>query len=181
MKEGLFDEAYKMFENAIELFPSDKRNYVNIGVIYLKKGEPENATEWMEKALEIDPDYVRGYYNLGTIYLNLGKDKKAISTFEKALEIEPEGRDSADIQTNLNVAKERFETSETEILSYLKNEKIEINNENILVLSNSVVEEKINSIDFIISKSGKMKIIAYSENGNFEITENKGKVGIKEI
>jgi len=170
MKENRFDEAKEEFLSAIELFPSDRRNYANIGIIFIKNGDADSAIEWMRKAIEIDENYVRGYYNLGTLLIQKSFFKQAIDVFNKALEIEPEGRDSEDIRRNLAVAEQNYEIPKTELLNILSGKMPQISNDYVLELSNSILPEKILSIDFLITKNNKNKVIAYAEENKYEIS-----------
>jgi tetratricopeptide (TPR) repeat protein len=170
MKEQRFDEAKEEFLIAIDLYPGDKRNYANIGVIYLKHDDTDSAIIWMRKAIEVDQYYVRGYYNLGTILMKKALFKQAIDIFTKALEIEPDGRDSEDIRRNLSVAEENLNIPKTEIINILSGKLPQISNDYIVELSNSIFSENILSADFIISKNGKYKIIVYGVENKYEVT-----------
>jgi tetratricopeptide (TPR) repeat protein len=55
-QQGLLDEAVREFERAIEVNPWNATAHGNIGVVFLRRGEPREALRWFERALEIDPE-----------------------------------------------------------------------------------------------------------------------------
>jgi len=180
MKLGKLQEALGCFQRAVEYNPLDKRNYANIGVIFLKQNNLDSAVQWMQKALDVDPEYVRGYYNLGSIYLNMGLLKNAIDLFEKAIEIEPDGRDSADIKNNLGVARERLDEFNKELFDILIGKIIPVSAERVSQLVGGITGRKIISTDIIIINSGKYKFNSFTEGGLISIEEKDGSISIKE-
>jgi Tfp pilus assembly protein PilF len=54
-QQGMVEQAQQKFHQAIEANPFNAIAHGNIGVIFLRRGEPKEATEWFERALEIDP------------------------------------------------------------------------------------------------------------------------------
>ncbi len=181
MKEQNFDDAKQAFLNAIELNPNDRRNYMNIGVIYLKLGDTDQAIEWMKKTIEIDEYYIRCYYNLGTIYLKKGWYKHACSIFEKALQISPDDADAQDINTNLQNATENYQEAQTSLFKMVNGQVININLNEIASLATAVIGEEILSVDSVIQANGKYQFIAYAQNLIFKITANDMDLEIVEL
>jgi len=181
MKEQRYDEAMQEFLAAIELFPSDKRNYANIGVIHLKTGNPEGAIEWFRKAIEVDEYYVRGYYNLGTILMQKALWGQAIQIFTKALEIEPDGRDSADIEKNMEHAQQNISIPQTELVNILSGKMPRIDSAYALELLNSVFTENVLSVDFVITENSNYKLIAYCTGNTYEFFVNNNELEFKAI
>jgi tetratricopeptide (TPR) repeat protein len=60
-----------------------------LGVVFRKKGDPEQALKQYKKALKVHPDEPYIYYNIGRLYLDMKKIESAKSYFEQALEKEP--------------------------------------------------------------------------------------------
>jgi tetratricopeptide (TPR) repeat protein len=60
-----------------------------LGVVFRKKGDPEQALKQYKKALKVHPDEPYIYYNIGRLYLDMKKIESAKSCFEQALEKEP--------------------------------------------------------------------------------------------
>jgi tetratricopeptide (TPR) repeat protein len=54
-QQGLLDEALEEFGKALEANPWNATATGNTGVVFLRKGRPEEALKWFERALEIDP------------------------------------------------------------------------------------------------------------------------------
>lgn len=86
------------------------------------------------------------------------------------MEIEPDGKDSDDIRTNLGVAQENYEIPKNELIDILSGKIKKIANDYIIELANSIFSENIISVDFIISQSGKNKVIAYCKSNKYEIS-----------
>jgi Flp pilus assembly protein TadD len=56
---GELEEAEKNFRKVMELAPDMDQGYLNLGMIYLLKGEPEKALPLLEKALSLNPENAR--------------------------------------------------------------------------------------------------------------------------
>ncbi len=63
-------EAKEIMIAAIEKEPNNKLLHFNVGTIYEKEGNIEEAAVSYTKALEVDPKYFDAAYNLGALYLN---------------------------------------------------------------------------------------------------------------
>lgn len=85
-----YTEALEFYTKTVELDPSAKGAWLNMGVIYDKLKNFDKALMCNEECLKIDPNYALAYNNIGWLYKILKKDKKkAISYFEKAIEVDP--------------------------------------------------------------------------------------------
>lgn len=179
MKEGNLDAAYESFIKAIELDPQDRRNYLNIGVIFINRGDLLSAIEWMGKALRIDPHYIRGYYNLATLHLKAGHYRRAIDVFNQALRIEPGHPDCEDIVTNLYVAQDKLDSSEEALVPVLRGDQIQINMENVKELANALLPDQIESVDIAITNGGEYRMIAHSADAHYEVVLEDGELKIR--
>lgn len=56
-------EAERLFKKSIDLYPSPPA-YNNLGLIYIRRGEREEARRMWRKALDLDPDYHPARENL---------------------------------------------------------------------------------------------------------------------
>jgi tetratricopeptide (TPR) repeat protein len=63
--------------------------YVNCGVSWVEKCEPEKAVERFHEAARRDPFYVSPCYNLGLSYLNLGDPDSAVIWARHAVRLNP--------------------------------------------------------------------------------------------
>ncbi len=77
---GRFDEALDFYQKVTELAPGDINGFINMGGIYLKKGDREKAGLMFEKAIAIQPDPAV-QSNLATLYFYQGEYRKALPLF----------------------------------------------------------------------------------------------------
>lgn len=85
--KGMYDEAMKEYNKAIQYFPNDPLAYNNIAYLYAELGTNLNEAEnLVSKALNLDIPR-KGYYldTLGWIYYQQGEFLKAKDTLEKAI------------------------------------------------------------------------------------------------
>lgn len=86
------DEAVKYFKMALNnpLYVTPEKPYSNMGLVYYKKGDYQNAEDAVKKALARNPNSPVAIYIQGLLYLKQGDDDAAIKKFTKALTIEPD-------------------------------------------------------------------------------------------
>lgn len=88
--KGENDAALEAFLKAVEIDPSDYLwTHVNIGMLYIDKGEYDSAIASLNNALDQDPDYAWAYTNLGRAYLGKGEYDRAIAKFQRGIELDP--------------------------------------------------------------------------------------------
>lgn len=75
--KGELEQAEKLYNDALKIYPRNYDISYNLGVIYLKKSEYLKAAEMFETAVSINPRDADAYYNLGVLYENFldGQDK----------------------------------------------------------------------------------------------------------
>jgi tetratricopeptide (TPR) repeat protein len=56
-RNGLFDDAERLYEAMLKIAPNAKEAYNNLATMYYERGERERANALLDKALEIDPLY----------------------------------------------------------------------------------------------------------------------------
>ncbi|MCP4606651.1 MAG: tetratricopeptide repeat protein [Proteobacteria bacterium] len=87
---GYTAEARRLYENAINLDPSDSRFRLNLALVLLDQGDNARATEMLSTIVKQEPWNALAHYNLG-VALNTSKNPiNAVSHLEKALEIAPD-------------------------------------------------------------------------------------------
>lgn len=69
--------------------PSSPVTHNNMGDVYGRHGDHENAAKEFMRAIEINPQYADAYHNLGNAYMSLGKLKEARKSYEKAATLNP--------------------------------------------------------------------------------------------
>jgi tetratricopeptide (TPR) repeat protein len=82
-------EARKHLEKAIELYPKYVSAYNNLGLVWMKSGEPTKAREAFEKAVTLDSSFSQAYLNLGRIANAEHRYTQAEEYFNKALAGKP--------------------------------------------------------------------------------------------
>jgi len=77
----LADEAFKL---ALEQHPDDYVALTGLGVLQLKRGDPEGALQSFLKAGVIEPRYARAALFSGVAYYQLGEHARAVELLQKA-------------------------------------------------------------------------------------------------
>jgi len=92
---GLYAEARKSYEAALDFFPSYWPAHLNLGILEQKEGRFLAAIQSFDRALATER---MGYdaaaeanYRMAEIYVSLGKRREAIEHFRVALERSPNG------------------------------------------------------------------------------------------
>jgi tetratricopeptide (TPR) repeat protein len=96
---GRQGNAISMLQVALRLFPDRTARlitYVNMGVVQLRRENPESAKQLLEMALKEGESGGLGYrygaaghYNLGLALMQLGQESKAVAHFKEAVESFP--------------------------------------------------------------------------------------------
>jgi Tfp pilus assembly protein PilF len=73
-------------------------SFYNAGVVYMEKGDFENALESLKNARNLDPNSSRIYNALGLIYYKYGMNDKAVECYLKSLELK---NNAPEIRNNL--------------------------------------------------------------------------------
>jgi len=87
---GLYEEAEKMFSEAIQLHPDYPDALHNRGLIYFYAGYFDHALTDFNAALRIKPNHADYLYSRGGAYLGKGDIDKAIADWEAVIRIEPD-------------------------------------------------------------------------------------------
>ena len=92
-----WDKAQEILERALGMIDYDPNAWSNLGIVHIRKGEPEKAREYVERALALDPEYAMAWVNLGAIEMAAyEKDgqaahlTQAIAHLSRAVKLEPE-------------------------------------------------------------------------------------------
>lgn len=100
-KAGVHEEAAKIFNKLVAIFPEDPEAHYCLGVAYRNLGEFQNAVYALEEAIQLRKDYVEAYVNLALAFGRWGRFRDAVDALKKALELKP---NDADIHFALGVA-----------------------------------------------------------------------------
>jgi tetratricopeptide (TPR) repeat protein len=73
-----------------QLFNADRPSaYVDLGVVYLNRGNLRDAEEAYRKAIEVEPAYAYSYINLADLYRQQGRDVEGENLLREALSYNP--------------------------------------------------------------------------------------------
>lgn len=88
-QEDDLTSALNHYQKYLELEPNDKDALYNLGTIFLRIGNPQEATKYFLRFVALKADY-ENFYNLGVAYLQQGKNTEAITYFEESLRLNPD-------------------------------------------------------------------------------------------
>eukprot|EP00850_Spirogloea_muscicola_P015963 SM000126S26339 [mRNA] locus=s126:264791:269283:- [translate_table: standard] len=81
--EHRFFEAVELYDQAIELEPTNAIFWANRAFAHTKLEEYGSAIDDASRAIELNPGYIKGYYRRGTAYLAMAKLKDALKDFRQ--------------------------------------------------------------------------------------------------
>ncbi len=84
-KKGAFDDAVRVFDEALKLNPHAREAKTGKGIALCWKGEFEGAEEVLRDALVLNPDPAKVHYGLGLVYQKRGDSGKAIAEYKEGL------------------------------------------------------------------------------------------------
>ncbi|MBS4095775.1 MAG: tetratricopeptide repeat protein [Sulfuricella sp.] len=130
-----FAAAEKSFSDALAQQPDDYVALTGLGILDLKRGNPEAAMENFLKAGVIEPRYARGALYTGVAYYQLNNHRRAVEMFHRAAELDP--KDPLPHMMLSLVASDRMELGDavasarraSELMPYLKSLNQLLNNQ----------------------------------------------------
>jgi tetratricopeptide (TPR) repeat protein len=109
-RQGMLDQAARLYEQALEVEPSEADALHLLGVIAHQRGDHAAAIERIRRAIAINAENAAYHSNLGVAYRSLGRTGEALSAVRRALELSPT---STGIRFNLgNALKDATEFAE---------------------------------------------------------------------
>jgi len=90
VKEGRYQEAIEILEQAITKKPDDANLYNGLGKAFLELGKVEKAIGNYRQALVLEPELMAARYNLGKAYQKEGWHWEAIVHFQEVIKQQPE-------------------------------------------------------------------------------------------
>ena len=87
--DGKYQEAIRVFNEAIKLDPSNGDLYLLRGDVYKKWEKYDDAIRDFSEAIKLDPSNADLYMARGLIYDELGDDENIIKDFSEAIKLDP--------------------------------------------------------------------------------------------
>lgn len=87
--DGYYDEAFALYEKALEIKPDSVEALTGQGNIYRIREEFQLGKDALERAVELDPTYAPAYRGLGRYYYLVGDKTRSFQFLNKALELDP--------------------------------------------------------------------------------------------
>jgi Flp pilus assembly protein TadD len=84
-----FHSAIYHFKEVIRLDPLRAGAYVNLGAVYNRLGQHEDALAALRRGIQLDTNRAEGYYNLALVYKHLGQLDMAINAYRESLRVNP--------------------------------------------------------------------------------------------
>ena len=91
--------------------PNDAQNYVNLGAIYQKQGNFENAKAQYLKAYQLDSSDETILYNLASLYVQQKNYTEAINTYDKLLVKKPNNQEVLNYKADLYEKMGQYENA----------------------------------------------------------------------
>ncbi len=88
-----FDESEKHYSRALELNPSCRACYQNLGWVYANRGDFRTAVTYLNRAIDVEPENAGLYSSRGEIKQSLGDKIGALSDFSLAIQLAPDNPD----------------------------------------------------------------------------------------
>jgi len=82
------------FKEVIRLDPLRAGAYINLGAVYNRLGQLEDALATLRRGIQLDANRAEGYYNLGLVYRQLGQLEMAVNAYREAVRLNPRMHDA---------------------------------------------------------------------------------------
>ncbi len=96
---GFWRNSTVLFEHTLEVTENNYLVHNNLGNIYFRQGQIDQAVNHYAESLRINPSFILAHNNMGAAMLRAGNIEKAIFHFEMALRLKPDDQNS---RNNLN-------------------------------------------------------------------------------
>lgn len=126
--QGQYDQAIDYYAHAIELKPSFKEAYNNLGLSLFRTGRHRQALQCFQAVIRRAPQYADAYANMGIVLEHQDRLDQAKVCYQKALEIDPE---SFEANYNLGMLYEQELRLDRALKCYFKALKIKPDKSNI--------------------------------------------------
>src|SRR5438552_273254 len=105
---GDLHSAIYHFKEVIRLDPLRAGAYINLGAVYNRMEQLEDAITALRRGIQLDSHRAEGYYNLGLAYRRKGQPDLAVQAYREAVRINPRMADAHLNLANLCLDKEQY-------------------------------------------------------------------------
>src|SRR5436309_11499421 len=96
------------FKEVTRLDPLRAGAYINLGAVYNRLGQLDDAIPVLRRGIQLDTNRAEGYYNLGLAYRRKGQTELAIQAYREATRVNPRFADAHYNLGNLYMEREQF-------------------------------------------------------------------------
>ncbi len=90
LNDGKQTEAESLFISMTKAYPEFQAPFVNLGIIFFKRGELQESEEMLKKAVALAPDQAVPYNQLGILYRSQGRFQESREQYEQAIKLNPD-------------------------------------------------------------------------------------------
>jgi len=92
--KGNKSTAKQYFQESLSFDGENYNAHYGLGLIYIDRGEPDQARRHLMKARGLKPDHVEASYQIGWIALQAGRMDEAAASFQQVFTLDPDHADS---------------------------------------------------------------------------------------
>lgn len=96
------------FKEVVRLDPLRAGAYINLGAVYNRLGQFDDALATLRRGIQLDANRAEGYYNLGLVYRQLAQIDMAINAYREAVRLNPRMHDAHYNLGNIFFEKAQF-------------------------------------------------------------------------
>jgi tetratricopeptide (TPR) repeat protein len=96
------------FKEVTRLDPLRAGAYINLGAVYNRLGQLDDALPVLRRGIQLDLNRGEGYYNLGLVYRRKGQTDLAIQAYREATRVSPRMADAHYNLANLYLEKQTY-------------------------------------------------------------------------
>ncbi len=99
------------FKEVIRLDPLRAGAYINLGAVYNRLEQFDDAIAALRRGIQLDLNRAEGYYNLGLVYRRKGQNDMAIQAYREAVRVNPRMADAHYNIANIYYEKDQYALS----------------------------------------------------------------------
>ncbi|MGI9167418.1 MAG: tetratricopeptide repeat protein, partial [Pyrinomonadaceae bacterium] len=101
--------AQRSYLRAIQSAPNWAEAMVNLGVVYNRQGQADEAIRAFKRAVQVRPNLVAAHLNLSVTYFKAGRYEEAITTLGRVAVLEPANVQGQELMALSLIALEKFQ------------------------------------------------------------------------